>query len=811
MNMNAKTILIFLLFCTSLTAQPAEWLARGRGGGGGQFNPAISPHNPNEFYVGCDMSEWFHSDDGGATFSIVDFRELTSNNYTVLRFTNDPLIRYALDSEYGARPKKSSDGGATWSAINDPTGEEAYNLFVDHNNPNRVLVSSYSALYYSSNGGTSFTQKYSNANGLHLAGALFHADTIFVGTSAGLLRSTNAGSTFSIIATPGITAGQAMISFAGSVVGSTVRFLCTTAPTADVYPGITGGDFEITQGLYTYTLGDASWSNRFASLPAGSIPFFVGMSLGEIDTMWAAGGNPPFYHPHILRSTNGGANWQSMMQTVSNVNVQTGWCGQNGDEGWGWAGQALGFAVAPTNPWQCMITDYGFTHMTTDGGQSFRALYVSPSERNPSGANTPQHLFYHSNGLEPTSVWHIHWASSEKMFASWTDITAGYSEDGGESWNRPSLDDNNSYHVNTTYQVVQHENGLLYGAASSVHDLYQSTYLTDARIDGGDGQIFISSDSGATWTMMHDFNHPVIWLALDPTNTNRMYASVVHSTQGGIFRTENLSAGSGATWTRVGIPPRTEGHPYTVEVLDDGTVVCTYSGRRTTQFTYSSGTFVSTNHGDSWSDRSDSAMVYWTKDVVIDPHDATQNTWYVAVHRGWGGAPNDRGGVFRTTNRGLSWTRVCDELYSESVAIHPANPDIAYVTTETAGLFYTENLTDASPSWTQLAEYPFMHPQRVFFNPYNPNEVWVASFGNGMRKGTVGTLESPQELRVAVVGDSLSFRWTVVPGATEYTLWSTDDASLPFENFTLVLTTSANSAMLPLPATLMKQYVVTAQ
>lgn len=777
----------------------------------GQFNPAISPHDPNEFYIACDMSEWFHTTDGGQNFSIVDFRQLTSNHYTVLRFTNDPQILYALDAEYGARPAKSTDGGVTWTPTTDPTGEEAYNLFVDYNQPDRVLVSSYGELYFSNNGGATFAQKYSNASGLHVAGAFFYADTIYVGTSAGLLQSTNAGSTFSLIATPGINAGESMISFAGGVTGNTARLICSTAASIDVYPGITGGDFEVTMGVYTYTIGGNLWLNRITSFPIGSIPFFVGMSQNEIDTMWAAGGKIPYYHPDVMRSTNGGATWQSMMQTVDNVNVQTGWCGQNGDEGWGWAGQALGFAVAPTNPWQCLVTDYGFAHQTTDGGQTFRAVYVDQSELNSAGASTPQHLFYHSNGLEPTSVWHIHWSSPEKMFASWTDITAGYSEDGGETWSRPSLDDNNSYHVNTTYQVVQHENGLLYGAASSIHDLYQSTYLTDARIDGGDGQIFVSSDSGATWTMMHDFNHPVIWLALDPTNTNRMYASVVHSTQGGIFRTENLSAGSGATWARVGIPPRTEGHPYTIEVLIDGTVVCTYSGRRTTQFTYSSGTFVSTNHGDTWSDRSDSAMVYWTKDVVIDPHDATQNTWYVAVHRGWGGAPNDRGGVFRTTNRGLSWTRVCDELYSESIAIHPANPDIAYVTTETAGLFYTENLTDANLPWTQLAEYPFMHPQRVFFNPYNSNEVWVASFGNGMRKGTLGSLDAPQQLRVAVIGDSLSFRWMAVSGAVTYSLWSANSADEPFENYTLEATTGATSAQLSLPANLMKQYVVTAQ
>ena len=27
---------------------------------------------------------------------------------------------------------------------------------------------------------------------------------------------------------------------------------------------------------------------------------------------------------------------------------------------------------------------------------------------------------------------------------------------------------------------------------------------------------------------------------------------------------------------------------------------------------------------------------------------------------------------------------------------------------------------------------PFRQPERVFFNPFNPNEVWVTSFGGGV-------------------------------------------------------------------------------
>jgi hypothetical protein len=111
-----------------------------------------------------------------------------------------------------------------------------------------------------------------------------------------------------------------------------------------------------------------------------------------------------------------------------------------------------------------------------------------------------------------------------------------------------------------------------------------------------------------------------VFLAIDPNDGKSMYASVVHSTLGGIFHTSQLDQGTAATWSKLTNPPRTQGHPYNIVVLKDGTLVATYSGRRTTSgFTDSSGVFVSSDGGTTWLDRSDANMHYWTKDIVIDP------------------------------------------------------------------------------------------------------------------------------------------------------------------------------------------------
>ena len=55
-------------------------------------------------------------------------------------------------------------------------------------------------------------------------------------------------------------------------------------------------------------------------------------------------------------------------------------------------------------------------------------------------------------------------------------------------------------------------------------------------------------------------------------------------------------------------------------------------------------------------------MRYWTKDILIDPNDATQSTWYVCVYSGWGGPPNGLGGLYRRDYGRSHGTGLADAL-----------------------------------------------------------------------------------------------------------------------------------------------------
>ena len=166
-------------------------------------------------------------------------------------------------------------------------------------------------------------------------------------------------------------------------------------------------------------------------------------------------------------------------------------------------------------------------------------------------------------------------------------------------------------------------------------------------------------------------------------------------------------------------------------------------------------------------------MVYWTKELVVDPTDATGSTWFVCVFTEWGltrkaGAPT-RGGLYRTTDRGKSWSGRLDgvthsgdalgEARIESVYVHvhhqhlehdrnahptalstPPASAAVYMTTEGAGLWhsvYDPTQPNGALHFESVPSYPFSHPTRVLPNPYNQSELWVTSFGNGLYSGVI--------------------------------------------------------------------------
>ncbi|HTY58824.1 MAG TPA: hypothetical protein VMF59_08390, partial [Bacteroidota bacterium] len=727
----------------AIHAQTLRWSSRGVGGGGALYSPGINPANNDEFYVGCDMSGLYHTTEFGSSYTVADFRQIQGGHDSRVRFTRDPNTRYCISyAGDQALPVRTTDGGRSWGVLPgnpDPT-ETTYFIGADYNNPDRVIISYYGSIHASNDGGKTFAEVHAATNsgsGVVVGGVFFDGESVYLGTNDGLLVSTNGGVSFGVAPVGGFPGAERIFSFAGARTGNTVRFYCLTADSGDIYVGISGSDYAgFMRGVYLLDYGGTTWSRRMTGITQGTdYLMYVATSLNDTATAYLGGSNSSGV-PNIMKTTNGGALWTHAFASSNNQNISTGWSGDGGDRGWGYGEAVFGLDVAPGNSARIVFTDEGFVHRSTDGGSTWHQAYLSPSDENPPSQVTPKGKSYHGIGLEVTSCWQVVWSGPSDLFACFTDIEGIRSTDGGLTWSFNYSGRN----ANTMYRIERDPaGGTLYAATSNIHDMYQSTRLQDAQLDASDpqGKILRSTDKGATWSDVHLFGHPVFWLALDTAAAGRMYASVVHSTLGGVYVTNDLQDGALSVWTKLPSPPGTEGHPASLVVLKDHSLVSTFSGRRTASgFTPSSGVFVYNPGTGAWTDVSDPGMRYWTKDIVVDPADPAERTWYVGVFSGWGGAPNGLGGLYRTTDRGTSWKRINALDRVTTCAINPANPSEAYLTTETNGLWHTSALGNASPQFSPDAAYPFRQPERVFYNPYRAGEVWVTSFGEGIMVGS---------------------------------------------------------------------------
>jgi len=747
-----KIILILLLCVNNLSySQPNNFYARGIGGGGALFFPKINPANNNEFYISCDMSQLFHSTNFGGSYNQIHFSKLQSFNVSTYEFTNDVNIAYSnFNDGNEGYPVKTIDGGNNWNMLSghNINNGKVFKMIANYNNPQQIILNYYGSIVISNNGGNSFSQikLASNNNvGIVLAGCFFDGNTIYVATSEGLFYSTNGGSSFNSFSSSGIAAGQSIWHFSGAKNGSSTRFLCITANSADVYCMVMPYDYYgFAKGVYTMDNTNGTWLSKNNGINFSSdMVMYTAMAENNTQTMYLAGSDNSTGTPLIYKSTDAGTTWNKIFKTTNNQNIKTGWSGYQGDKNWTWSESVFGLAVAPNNADKLVFGDYGFVHTSIDGGNNWQQAYVNTNNMHNAGASTPQKQSYASIGLENTTNWQVFWANNQTMFGCFSDIGLIKSVDSGKTWSY----NYNGLSVNSVYRMAKTNNGNLYAACSNIHDIYQSTYLTDAKLDINDanGKIAYSTDGGNTFSTLKQFNHPVHWLTIDPNNTNRMYASVIHygnaNGVGGIYVCNDLQNNTSATWTKLPNPPRTEGHPSVIEVLKNGNVLCIYSGRRNSSgvFTASSGVFLYNTVSQIWSDLSDNGMKYWTKDIVIDPNDTSQSTWYVSVYSGWGGAPNGLGGLYKTINKGQTWNKLTGSQFDRvsSISFNPNNKSEAYLSTETQGLWMSKNMNVSSPTFSIVQSYPFRQPERVYTNPYNSNEIWVSSFGNGMKMGNI--------------------------------------------------------------------------
>ena len=786
------SLYLFIIYTIALPAQsgwPAAFTPHGPGGGGYMYSPAFSPHQPEEVFLVCDMGGVYRSRDGAASWAVQPYTQLVSSVKGKVQFTSDPDILYVCrrsrtnldDPLWRGEIAKSTDGGDNWQVMADPTGSGVHRLEADPNSTQRLLLNEYNQLFFTSDGGNTWSAVFQPTDGqMWLGGVVWDGNHIYVGTNQGLLVSHNNGQSFAIESHAGLPAGAGIYQLSGAKSGNSLRLFCLTAVAADMYAWLEPLDFRRQlSGMFRMDYsGTAAWTDITTNIPDEVEINWVDLAKNNLETIWAGGANDSDM-PFVFKSENGGLSWVNTWLAVDNQNVKTGWAGEYGAFSLLYAGAPLGFDVDDQNPSRVIFTN-GYSQMTTDGGVTWVSNYVDTTTLNPAGAPTPLNRFYRSSGLDVTTAHHLIWLDDQQIFAANTDIGQTYSADGGDSWTFAhnlfypwgNVSDNNWYRI--VQHPVSHD---LFGATSQINDIYLGYRIQDAQITGG-GLVVKSADGGMSWDTLYDFGHPVVWIELDKNNPERMYASVVDPVAGGVYRTDN----GGVSWTKLPAPPRTQGHPYNIISLNDGGLVVTFSARAledAVTLTESSGVFYSADGGNTWQDRTAQAMRFYTKDIIADPHDPTQNTWYATV---WGRfttfeGPNNagNGGLYKTTDRGLNWTRIFEHERAESITIHPTQPDVAYVTVENEGLFFSNQIQEVQPVFDRVTTFPFWRPKRVFFKPGSACEVWVTTMGGGLWRGAAG--EPPLAGFSVQVNANMGVQFTSTSsGATSY-FWDFGDGT----------------------------------
>ena len=789
------------------------WESHGIGGGGAFYRPSINPTNNDEYYVQTDMGVIFHTLNYGQSYSQINQLDMGSAlARSGVMFTNDNNIRYKIGDDNRSEVSlpyvfKSTDAGATWKKIAGfPFGiyVQPEFLFVDYNNPNRLIVTSNGKIGLSNDGGATFNIVYTDptsSNNLYwglnyLGGVFFDGNNIYMGGRFGFMFSTDAGLSWTNAPLTGMNSKEKILSMVGAKQGNSTRLFAISLDTAAIkdqgfcwtsnFGLVNNFNYGVNEGIissfgkiYSMDIGSGVWTPKMNGLnpvyydsKVNQYGFLcatsdcnqlsrIAMAENDINTVYISALRNSDGAYSILKSTDAGNNWNRVSQTNSNQNFTTGWLGEGNDYGWGYSGlEDLGVCVTNSN--RIIFTDLFAIHTSSDGGATWKEAYTDPADAHAPGVTNQSKKYYKGSGIENTGLWWLQWSSATDLFAGYTDICAIRSIDGGTKW---SFDIGGPIRsMNTVYTVVKHNTqNILFASAAVRHNVYLD--VSDAAVDQVQTKqswIMYSNDNGASWSNMKYFPATVYWLATDPTNNNRMYASVANYTDGigGVYVCDDIQNLGGATWTKLPNPPRTEGHPACIKVLNDGKVLCTYSARQAPgatiwNLTNSSGVFIYDPSNAQWKDVSHPNML-WTSDIVVDPSDANQNTWYACVMGApWYNYSIDpgncwhKGGVYKTVNRGASWVELTDSSKSQytpdslrsvhSLTLNPLNTKQAIIASSSDGLWACDDITSAKPKFYRIENFPYTAVARVFFNPYNPSEMWVCTMGNGIWKATISS------------------------------------------------------------------------
>lgn len=741
------------------------------GPGGGSFimSIAVHPQNGNIVYFGGDIEGPFRTADGGQSFQRVtgDLAGggIDAGVYAGQMLHLDPNAPNRLYMTSWNGLFRTDAEGRNWTDLGAGEGNSVASVAVSPSDSNLLLVGTgdvegnidgTSSIYRSTDGGASFIN-------VTETGVFAQTDTtthvilfnpinpsvVYAATGEGVIKSQDAGLTWAFM-NNGLPTSPIVHGLVGAEHAGSFRLFATlqnqtTEPQAMDSTAFVGG------GVFRSMDGASTWEDITGNLPRSQedeesdptpfLPYsywrvvvdpvnpdnlFVGTeNLGDANAYENLG---VYRSANALASNSGDVAWNWSMP--ENAFTDMGWL----DNIW-WLDLHIGFlGIDPSNP---SVLYAGSDHLfkTTDGGATWTEVYSET-------VDLENHRFRGRGveAMEPFAV-AVDPNDPNRWWVGYDDMGLFRTDDAGESWFR--IDDKqNSVNLGETDCP-----------ASLAVDPSNSSIIYQGRNNGENDQpdnwnigvIFKSTDGGASWSQLGSGSlgsgRPTLMMMPGGDESTRTIFAAIYGQ--GLFRSND----SGSTWaaSNTGFTTYDQTHIWDLaRHPSDNTVL--YVGIADGSFNDApsdGGVYKSTDGGASWSRLGGTAPTGQIIDVDVAPDGAVYAACsdVFSTHRQ--GAGTRQGGIYRSSDDGISWTRVLDAPRADHVDVAAGDGRyvIAGISTKfdvsgplNAGIYISR---DSGATWARESD-GLTHTRLwlAHFHPTDLNRVLVGTGGGGLFVGS---------------------------------------------------------------------------
>jgi len=739
-----------------------KWIVIGPGGGGAQFHPKISPHDPKYVLNSTDMSEAYFSQDGGDSWRMFNIR----GHLRAFGFAWDPVDpRIAYAKSIGLF--RTTDGCKTWHLVHpapenvkrvakiadhafekivtrDGSDDSVEALAIDPAD-SKILYAVMSSRGKADLGvSTDFGKTWKKEADLGEApqshdnpwrvwidpASPENARTIYIAGPSSI--SVRSGGKWTTRKPPeGVNSfTRVSLGFAGK--GKAVIYATAGA----MWRGSDGS----VAGAYVSEDAGASWKKVDAPIIALVPRGHEGLRFQTVETCLTrpdvayvaykgsrVDPNKRETYGGVARTTDRGRTWELVWLDTAepSKNVKDAWMNERFGPEWG--DIPFCFSVADANPDIVFATDFGRTMRTTDGGKTWVGVY---SKRMTNGDWT-------TTGLDMTTCYGVHRDpfNPKRMFIDYTDIGLFASDDAGTSWHSATAQGVPFEWLNTTYWMVfdPEVKGRCWAVMSGVHDLPFPKMWQHSGIDHYTGGVVTSDDSGRTWRKSSDGMKETAAtdIILDPRSPKDARVLYVAGLATGFWK----SVDGGKSWmlkNRGIVGDR----PFAWRiVMDQNGTLYGVVARRSWDGSYGNefdgALYRSTDGAETWQKLSLPDKVTGPHGIAIDPEDA--NRLYLAV---WGlrnPEGDTHGGIYLSEDGGKSWRNIFDKQHHiYDVIFDPTDPNVLYAGSMTFSVWRS---ADRGRTWGRIKGYTFKQVNRVVVDPYRKNRIYVTTFGGSVWYG----------------------------------------------------------------------------